>query len=94
MIQRMGELTASAKNEIFQSDVEALCGALRQAKDTHDVSYVIQVHEILHDMEYFLLRYAPRDIAPYTRINRFPAGITARWKYGGHGRKAGCSSCF
>ncbi len=67
VIQRMGELTASAKNEIFQSDVEALCEALRQAKDTHDVSYVIQVHEILHDMEYFLLRYAPRDIAPYTK---------------------------
>lgn len=67
VIQRMRELTASAENEMFRSDVEALCSALQQAKDTHEVAYVMQTHEILHDMEYFLLRYSPRDVAPYTQ---------------------------
>ncbi len=66
VIERMRELTASAENEVFKEDVEALCGALGQAKDTHEAVYVTQAHEILHDMEYFLLRYSPRDVAPYT----------------------------
>lgn len=66
VIERMRELTASAENEIFLSDVENLCDALQQAKDTHEVQYVVRAHEILHDMEYFLLRYSPRDVAPYT----------------------------
>lgn len=67
VIQRMEELTASAENEIFRSDVEALCSALQQAKDTHEVGCVMEAHEILHDMEYFLLRYSPRDVAHYTQ---------------------------
>lgn len=67
VIKRMGELTASADNEIFLSDVENLCDAMQQAKDTHEVEYVMRAHEILHDMEYFLLRYSPRDVAPFTR---------------------------
>ncbi len=27
----------------------------------------MQAHEILHDMEYFLLRYSPKDVMPYTQ---------------------------
>lgn len=67
VIKRMRELTASVENEIFQSDVENLCDALQRAKDTHEVEYVMRTHEILHDMEYFLLRYSPTDVAPFTR---------------------------
>ncbi|MBD5551473.1 MAG: M56 family metallopeptidase [Lachnospiraceae bacterium] len=67
VIQRIKELTASAENETFRSDVEKFCSTLQQAKDTHEVSYVMQAHEILHDMEYFLLRYSPRDVAPFTQ---------------------------
>lgn len=67
MIQRVNELTVSAENEAFRRDVEALCTALQQAKDTHEADYVMQAHGILHDMEYFLLRYSPRDVAPYTQ---------------------------
>lgn len=67
VIQRVNELTVSAENEAFRRDVEALCTALQQAKDTHEADYVMQAHGILHDMEYFLLRYSPRDVAPYTQ---------------------------
>lgn len=67
VVERMRELTASAEDEAFCADVEALCKALLQAKDTHEVDYVKQAHEILHDMEYFLLRYSPKDVAPYTK---------------------------
>ena len=67
VIQRMRELTASAENKMFQADVENLCNALQQAKDTHEVNYVMKAHEILHDMEYFLLRYSPKDVMPYTQ---------------------------
>ncbi len=64
--ERIRELTASAENEVFRTDVEELCSALQQAKDTHKAVYVTQAHEILHDMEYFLLRYSPQDVSPYT----------------------------
>ena len=67
VIQRMRELTARAENKAFQADVENLCNALQQAKDTHEANYVMQAHEILHDMEYFLLRYSPKDVMPYTQ---------------------------
>lgn len=83
VIQRMKELTASAENKAFQSDVEKLCNALQQAKDTHEVGYVMQAHEILHDMEYFLLRYSPRDVAPYTQDKSLSGkyyGVLEVWK--------------
>lgn len=67
VIQRVNELTVSAENEAFRRDVESLCTALQQAKDTHEADCVMQAHEIVHDMEYFLLRYSPRDVAPYTQ---------------------------
>lgn len=66
VIERVRELTTSAGNEIFLLDVENLCDTLQMARDTHEVEHVIRAHEILHDMEYFLLRYSPRDVAPYT----------------------------
>lgn len=38
-----------------------------QAKETHDVTYVREIYHIVHDMDYFLLRYAPEDVAPYVK---------------------------
>ena len=89
VIQRMRELTASAENEVFRSDVEALCSALQQAKDTHEVAYVMQAHEIVHDMEYFLLRYSPRDVAPYTQDKSLSGryyGVLEVWEAWREGR--------
>lgn len=83
VIQRMDELTASAENKAFRRDVEALCEALRRAKDTHEADYVMQAHEIVHDMEYFLLRYSPRDVASYTADKSLSGryyGVLEVWK--------------
>lgn len=83
VIERMRELTASAENEIFLSDVENLCDALQMAKDTHEAEHVVRAHEILHDMEYFLLRYSPRDVAPYTLDKSLSGryyGVLEVWK--------------
>ena len=81
--ERVNELTASAGNEVFRRDVEALCAALQQAKDTHEADYVMQAHEIVHDMEYFLLRYSPKEVAEYTRDKSLSTryyGVLEVWK--------------
>lgn len=33
-------------------------------KDTHDVSYLKQFYYMLHDMDYFLLRYGVESVGP------------------------------
>ena len=38
----------------------------QMAKNTHDVAYAEAIYKILHDMDYFLLRYGPEDVAGYT----------------------------
>ena len=79
----MQELTGTAENEAFETDVENFCNAMQQAKDTHEVNYVLQALEILHDMEYFLLRYSPQDVAPYTQgrsLARKYYGVLEVWK--------------
>lgn len=35
------------------------------AHETHDVSYLESMRQRLHDLDYYLLRYAPDDVAPY-----------------------------
>ena len=40
---------------------------MRQAKNTHDVQYIIDIYHIAHDMDYYLLRYGPEDMAGYVQ---------------------------
>lgn len=63
---RLRGLTASVTNQAFADDVEALCSALEEGSREHDVKRIMYAHEILHDMDYFVLRYSPEDVAPYT----------------------------
>ena len=38
---------------------------VQKAKETHDVNYILNIYRILHDMDYYLLRYGPEDVGPY-----------------------------
>ena len=37
---------------------------VQKARDTHDVKYLRQMYYILHDMDYFLLRYGMEALGP------------------------------
>ena len=37
--------------------------------NNHDVEYVKNLYHVLHDMDYFLLRYSPEAVAPYISLD-------------------------
>ena len=63
----MQEMRDSLKSDLLKSDFDILIENMELAKETHDVEYVKQIYYILHDMDYYLLRYGPEDVAQYTR---------------------------
>lgn len=54
------------KTDLLDADLDALIQYMDLAAETHDVHYLYQVYYILHDMDYFLLRYGPADVGIYT----------------------------
>lgn len=37
------------------------------AAETHEVEYAIIIYKLLHDMDYYLLRYGLEDVGKYVR---------------------------
>jgi len=61
------DMKQSVQNEALRTDMDALVFHMQQAKDTHEMEYVNELYKILHDMDYFLLRYGPDDVGKYTK---------------------------
>lgn len=40
---------------------------MEKAEETHNVEYIENIYKIVHDMDYFLLRYGPEDVGKYTK---------------------------
>ncbi len=59
------ELKGSVKSGLLDSDLDRMKDLCAQAKETHDYLYVNELFRMLHDMEYFLLRYGITDVGPY-----------------------------
>lgn len=74
-IKMMEKIKSTIHNECFKKDFDNLIENMKQAKNTHDVKYVENVYYILHDMDYYLLRYAPDDVGIYVQdkgtINKY-----------------------
>lgn len=66
-IALMEEMKISLANEMLKADFDNLIDNMKQAKEMHDVEYIKQIYYILHDMDYFLLRYGPEDVGKYTK---------------------------
>ena len=63
----MQEMQDSIEDELLKADFDHLIENMKLARETHDVTYVEQIYFILHDMDYYLLRYGPEDVGKYTR---------------------------
>ncbi len=61
----MAEMRDSLKCDLLVKDFNNLIQYTQLAKDTHRVEYVERVYCILHDMDYFLLRYGIEDVGKY-----------------------------
>ena len=66
-IALMEEMKGLLKNDTLTADLDQLIENTRQAKETHDVIYIKEIYYILHDMDYYLLRYAPDDVASFVQ---------------------------
>lgn len=65
IIQLLQELQNTIHNETFKQNFINMAEYVQKAKETHDVNYILNIYRILHDMDYYLLRYGPEDVGPY-----------------------------
>lgn len=53
------------QNGNLKSELQYLMDQTEQAKETHRMEIVNDIYKKLHDLDYFLLRYGPKDVAKY-----------------------------
>lgn len=63
----MEELRESTNCENLKKDFDQLIYNMEKAEETHNVEYIENIYKIVHDMDYFLLRYGPEDVGKYTK---------------------------
>lgn len=66
-IELMGEMKEIVKNEKLQDDLQKIMDETSLAAATHETQHVYQIFQLLHDMDYYLLRYGPEDVGKYVK---------------------------
>lgn len=61
------DLKESVHNEDLMQDLDNIIMNFQKAKETHDIKYVEDLYHILHDMDYFLLRYGWEDVGKFVQ---------------------------
>ena len=59
------DMMGTVQNEKLRADLQHLIDLTNLAVETHDVQYANEIYQILHDMDYFLLRYGIDDVGVY-----------------------------
>jgi hypothetical protein len=63
LIQNMQK---TVHNEMLIADLQQLIDLTSLAKETHEMEYTNEIYKILHDLDYFLLRYGIDDVGAFT----------------------------
>lgn len=74
-VNLISDMMGSVQNEKLQADLQQLIDLTELATRTHEVEYANEIYKILHDMDYFLLRYGMEDVGKYTR----DVGVVAKY---------------
>ncbi len=61
------DMQSSVQNEMLIADLQQLIDLTYMASETHEMEYANQIYKILHDLDYFLLRYGIEDVGAYTQ---------------------------
>lgn len=69
------DMMNSVQDESLSADLRQLIDLTDLAAATHDVQYANEIYKILHDLDYFLLRYGIEDVENYTQ----DAGTVAKY---------------
>lgn len=68
-IELIDEMKSTVKNEKLQDDLQKLIDETELAAQTHEVEHAYKLYQILHDMDYYLLRYGLEDVGKYVKDN-------------------------
>lgn len=60
----LSQMQDTINDEAFKADFAKLIELVQEMKDTHDVNYLKQFYYMLHDIDYFLLRYGMESVGP------------------------------
>ena len=74
-IELIEDMYSSVQNEMLKADLQQLIDLTYMASVTHEMEYANQIYKILHDMDYFLLRYGMEDVGKYMQ----DLGIVAKY---------------
>lgn len=66
-INLIQDMQKSVQNEMLFADLQQLIDLTSLAAETHEMEYANEIYKILHDLDYFLLRYGIEDIGKYTK---------------------------
>lgn len=66
-IDLIAEMQLTVHNEQLSADLQKLIDLTRLAQETHEMEYANEIYKILHDMDYFLLRYGIEDVGKYVK---------------------------
>ncbi len=67
------DMQQSVQSEELKKELDALVEAATQAHETHEMEYAKTMFHILHDLDYFLLRYGIEDVGEYMQDKSFVA---------------------
>ena len=70
-IEALIGIAASVRSEALRADLEYLISETALARDTHEMEHANNMYKMLHDLDYFLLRYGP-DLLPEERDYNVP----------------------
>lgn len=66
-INLIQDMQKSVHNELLIADLQQLIDLTSLAAETHEAEYANEIYKILHDLDYFLLRYGIEDVGKYTK---------------------------
>ena len=59
------EMKETVQNEKLQNDLQKIIDETILAAETHEVEHAYNIYKLLHDMDYYLLRYGLEDVGKY-----------------------------
>ncbi|MGN0402938.1 MAG: hypothetical protein ACI4HQ_11880 [Acetatifactor sp.] len=66
-INLIQDMQKSVHNDLLIADLQQLIDLTDLAAETHEMEYANEIYKILHDLDYFLLRYGIEDVGKYTQ---------------------------
>lgn len=66
-INLIEDMQNSVQNEMLYADLQQLIDLTLLAQETHEMEYANDIYKILHDMDYFLLRYGIEDVGAFAQ---------------------------